>query len=105
MYVSHEHSPDVWRMLFEQTPVVLRWVLGILSAGLFTMATYIYRRNQRKMQEIETYIDKKITEVEKKMDAVNASAQLRDEAILRRLEIIDGRVVDVLNTLAGTRRG
>lgn len=102
--MSHEHSPDVWKLIFEQTPVVLRWALGILSAGLFTMATYIYRRNQRKMQETETYIDKKIQEVEKKMDSVNASSQRRDEMILRRLEIIDGRVVDVLNNLAKSPR-
>ena len=102
--MSQEHLPNVWELLFEQTPAVLRWVLGVLSAGLFTMASYMYTRNQQRMREIEAYIDAKIHEVEKKMDDVNASAQRRDEAILHRLEIIDARVVTVLNTLANGRR-
>jgi len=87
-------------MLFEQTPTVLRWVLGVLSAGVFTLAAYIYRRNQRRIEEMEQHIDRKIREVEQKMDGVNAASQRRDEHILHRLEIIDGRIITVLNTLA-----
>jgi len=64
-----------------------------MSAGVFTLATYIYQRNQRKVQAMEDYIDKKIEEVER-----------RDEHIMQRLDIIDGRILTVLNTLASTRR-
>jgi tetrahydromethanopterin S-methyltransferase subunit G len=53
---------------------------------------------------MEDYIDKKIEEVEKKMDFVNGLAQRRDEHIMQRLDIIDGRILTVLNTLASTRR-
>jgi len=91
--VNHEHIPDVWKLLFDQTPTALRWALGIMSAGVFTLATYIYQRNQRKVQAMEDYIDKKIEEVER-----------RDEHIMQRLDIIDGRILTVLNTLASTRR-
>ena len=102
--MSEEYTADVWRLLFDQTPIALRWVLGIMSAGVFTLATYIYQRNQRKVQAMEDYIDKKIEEVEKKMDFVNGLAQRRDEHILQRLDIIDGRILTVLNTVAGGRR-
>ena len=102
--MNHEHIPDVWKLLFDQTPIALRWALGIMSAGVFTLATYIYQRNQRKVQAMEDYIDKKIEEVEKKMDFVNALAQRRDEHILQRLDTIDGRILTVLNTVAGGRR-
>ena len=91
--MNHEHIPDVWKLLFDQTPTALRWALGIMSAGVFTLATYIYQRNQRKVQAMEDYIDKKIEEVER-----------RDEHIMQRLDIIDGRILTVLNTLASTRR-
>lgn len=84
--MSHEHIPDVWKLLFDQTPIALRWALGIMSAGVFTLATHIYQRNQRKAQAMEDYIDKKI------------------EHIMQRLDIIDGRILTVLNTLASTRR-
>lgn len=102
--MNHEHVPDVWKLLFDQTPIALRWALGIMSAGVFTLATYIYRRNQRKVQAMEDYIDKKIEEVEKKMDFVNGLVQRRDEYIMQRLDIIDGRILTVLNTLESTRR-
>lgn len=98
------HEPDIWTLLFEQTPLVLRWVLGVLSVGLFTMASYIYRRNQHRMRDIEDHIDKKIREVERKMDIVNTASQSRDEHILHRLEIIDGRIVTVLHNLANGHR-
>lgn len=94
---------DVWRLLFDQTPVVLRWVLGVLSAGVFTLATYIYRRNQRRMEHVEQHIDRKIRDVEQRMEGVNAASQRRDEHIINRLEIIDGRIITVLNTLANNR--
>ena len=102
--MANEYTPDIWKLLFEQTPLALRWALGVMSAGLFTLATYIYQRNQRKVQEMEEYIDSKIMEVEKKMDFVNALAQRRDEHILQRLDTIDGRILTVLNTVAGGRR-
>ena len=38
------------------------------------------------------------------MDFVNALAQRRDEHILQRLDTIDGRILTVLNTVAGSRR-
>ena len=75
-----------------------------MSAGIFTLAAHIYHRNQRRVQDMEEYIDTKIAEVEKKMDFVNNLAQQRDEQILQRLDLIDERILTVLHTVAGGRR-
>lgn len=48
-----EAEPDVWKLLFEQTPTALRWALGVLTGGVFTIAATLYRRNQRRMDRID----------------------------------------------------
>ena len=48
-----ERDPNVWVMLFEHTPPLLRWLLGIMTLGLFTLASTLWRANQRKVVELE----------------------------------------------------
>jgi len=57
-------TPDVWQLLFEQTPVIIRGLLGVLTLGLFTVAGILYRWHQADMRRIEGRIDK----IEEKMD-------------------------------------
>jgi hypothetical protein len=55
---------DIWHLLFEQTPVLLRGVLGFLTLGLFTLAGILYRWHLEDMRRIESRMDK----IEDRMD-------------------------------------
>ena len=57
-------TPDVWNLLFEQTPVLIRGLLGVLTLGLFTLAGILYRWNKADMARIENRMDN----MEKRMD-------------------------------------
>ena len=50
-------EPDVWTMLFEQTPTIVRWLLGVLTMGLFTLGGVIYKINKRDMEKLNGDID------------------------------------------------
>ena len=58
------NQPDVWQLLFEQTPVIIRGLLGVLTLGLFTVAGILYRWHQADMRRIEHRMDK----IEESMD-------------------------------------
>lgn len=49
-----EHN--IWVMLFEQTPAVLRWVLGILTLGTFWLAKVLYLNHKERVNKLETLI-------------------------------------------------
>ena len=51
-------SPDIWTLLFEQTPVILRWALGVLTLGIFTLAGVLYRWHRSDMDEIHRRMDR-----------------------------------------------
>jgi hypothetical protein len=55
---------DVWHLIFEQTPSVLRWVLGVLTLGIFTLAGVLYRWHREDMRHVNNRIDR----LEKTMD-------------------------------------
>lgn len=64
-------SPDVLRLLFEQLPVPLRFLLGLLSVGLFTLAGYVWKRHQNRVDTMEkqlhSRIDREIGEVNRRL--------------------------------------
>ena len=43
---------DIWRVIFEQTPAVLRWVMGILTLGIFSLASVVYRWHRDDMEKM-----------------------------------------------------
>lgn len=45
-------SYDVWDAVFNQTPIVIRWALGVLTLGIFTLAGALYRWNRQDVQRI-----------------------------------------------------
>ena len=46
-------DPDIWRLLFDQTPPVLRWVLYILSGGVLLLAVAIWKAHRKRIEDIE----------------------------------------------------
>lgn len=49
---------DVWELIFMQTPAVLRWVLGVLTLGIFTLAGVLYRWHREDMRQVNERIDR-----------------------------------------------
>lgn len=56
---------NVWELIFEQTPPVLRWTLGVLTLGIFTLAGILYRWHREDMDRVNERIDR----LEKTMDS------------------------------------
>ncbi len=49
---------DVWDLIFEQTPTVLRYVLGVLTLGIFSLAGVLYRWHRDDLREVHHRIDR-----------------------------------------------
>lgn len=53
------NSPvDVWELIFTQTPAALRWALGVLTLGLFTLAGVLYSWHREDMERVNKRIDR-----------------------------------------------
>lgn len=55
------HNPDIWFLLYEQTPPMLRWLFGILTAGLYFLARYIWRQHQERIAVLEALVNSAAT--------------------------------------------
>lgn len=51
-------TPNVYEMMFEQTPAVLRWVLTILTCGIFGLASLLYKWHREDMRQMHQRMDK-----------------------------------------------
>ncbi len=51
-------SPDVWQLVFDQTPAVIRWVLGLLTVGMFTLAGVLYRLHRDALTQVHQRVDR-----------------------------------------------
>ena len=56
--IDPKSPTDVWQMLFEQTPLVLRWALGVLTLGIFTLAGVLYRWHRDDLKEVHDRVDR-----------------------------------------------
>jgi len=63
-------DPAIWTLIFEQTPVLLRWILGILTLGIFTLAGMLWRWNRTDLQRVESQVHARMDRVEGKIDTL-----------------------------------
>ena len=63
-------EPDIWTLLFEQTPFILRVALSILTFGLFTLAAMLWRWNRADLQRVEKQVHSRMDRVEGKIDTL-----------------------------------
>ena len=54
MLPPHDHN--IWVLLFEQTPAVLRWVLLVLTGGIFWLIQRIYLNHKERVNRLENLI-------------------------------------------------
>ena len=73
--MSDPGTPDVYQLLFEQLPPVLRWLLGVLTLGGFTLASWIWARNERNVERIERQVhqrmDREMGQIHERLDEMN----------------------------------
>lgn len=62
---------DIWQAIFEQTPKVFRWVLGIMTLGIFTMLSILYRWHREDLRRVHERVDLLEARIEKRLDEVN----------------------------------
>ena len=48
---------DIWSALFEQTPRIVRWLLGFLTLGIFTLLGVLYRWHREDMRRVHERVD------------------------------------------------
>lgn len=51
-------TPDVWQLVFEQTPTVIRAALGVMTLGIFTLAGVLYRWHRDDLKEVHDRVDR-----------------------------------------------
>ena len=51
-------TPDIWTLLFDQTPVIIRAALGLLTLGIFTLAGVLYRWHRDDLREVHDRVDR-----------------------------------------------
>lgn len=56
---------DIWQALFDETPIFLRWFFGVMTFGLFTLASILYKWHRDDMSKMEA----RIVHMENKLDS------------------------------------
>ena len=69
--MPNSSDPNVWEMVFNQTPAVLRWALGILTFGIFTLAGVLYRWHRADMDEMHRRMDRMEALADKRHNETN----------------------------------
>lgn len=49
---------SIWQSVFNDTPPVLRWVITVLTLGLFALAGYIWRRQNARLDRHDERLSK-----------------------------------------------
>lgn len=69
------HDHNIWALIFEQTPTALRWILGILTCGVFWLIQRLYINHKERINRLEILIiktsdtsDAKVTALHEKVD-------------------------------------
>lgn len=79
-------DPDVWQLIFEQTPTVLRWVLGVLTLGIFTLAGVLYKWHRQDLAEVHQRIDMMDERFEHRHELMEARFESRHAQIYQRMD-------------------
>lgn len=69
------NDPDIYRLIFEQTPRIIQWILGVLTLGLFSIAGWLWRMQTQNVERVERQVHERMDRVEgnlnQRMDEMN----------------------------------
>lgn len=81
-----QESPDIWELLFQQTPRVMRWALGTATLGFFTLASLLWKWHRQDIVRMEKDAREYSREVHQRIDR-------EMEHINDRLDLIYGAII------------
>lgn len=79
--VKMQDSPDVWELLFEQTPRIIRWIFGALTLGAFSVAGLLWKWHRQDIARIEAEAHRSAREVHQRMDREFGNVHTRLDTI------------------------
>jgi len=79
-------SPDIWQLMFEQTPTIIRWVLGVLTLGVFTLAAVLYKVHREDLNKVHLRINELDQRFAHRQELTEARFEARHDQIYRRME-------------------
>ena len=82
MPVENMAEMGAWEKLYEQTPTILRYVIGVLSLGIVTMITTYWRWSRKQIRE-------ELSRVEQKIDQTDAARREEIGELHRRIDHSD----------------
>lgn len=63
-------APDIWQLMFEQTPTIIRFMLGVLTLGIFTIAGVLYKWHRDDLSKVHDRVDRLEQTLEKRHEHV-----------------------------------
>ena len=90
MPIENIPEPGVWEKLYEQTPTILRYVIGVLSLGTVTMIATYWRWSRKQIRE-------ELSRVEQKIDQTDAARRQEIWELHRRIDHSDHLVAQRLD--------
>lgn len=85
---------NVWILLFEHTPPAMRWVLGILTCGLFYLAQRLYLAHKNRVDKLESVINARMLQTDHNITALRLHIDKKDTNLH---EKIDTLTLSILN--------
>lgn len=52
-----EAVPMIWDLMFEQTPIVIRWFLGAMLVAIMSLVGLVYKRLRADIKRLHARID------------------------------------------------
>lgn len=65
--------PIIWDLMFEQTPVVIRWALGVTLLAIMSLVGLIYKRLRADIKRLHSRIDGVETRIDTDFRELNTS--------------------------------
>lgn len=96
-------NPDVWALLFAQTPLALRWLLGGLIVGLGALAGWLWKLQNRDIKRVEYQQKREVERVEQQLhsrikretDDINDRLTRENHEIREKLEVMNGHLINI----------
>ena len=79
-------APDIWKLIFEQTPVVIRWLLGVLTLGIFTMLGLLWRWSRKDIENLQKHQHDHLQSINGRISTEIAGVHTRVSTLETRLD-------------------
>jgi len=80
------NAPDIWQLMFEQTPTVIRWLLGVLTLGTFTLLGVLWRWSRRDIEMIQKRQSEDIQSLHSRMSSDIGGVNSRISSLEQRID-------------------